>query len=160
MSRYRAHFRAQLKACQVAAALAGESTCPRQLIGKVNRMIKERNLQSNTKVLNAWNENRHAKRPWAKPIATPIAKACRTAGPPHKRIARAGKYNAPKPNAAPSSAGASGTAAPADTDMAEVRATVTTTATTTAAVASVEALANAKGDDNFTLSALLGDPSP
>ena len=144
LSRYRVQFRAKLKACQIEAALAGESTNPRQLLGKVNARMRDASQKRESKILNSWNEGRACRTKAARGAGASDSLGARASvrldGPFHKRIAR---HRTAEPK--PSSAGASGAAAaPADTS----------TATATVAT-SAEAPASAKGDDTFVLSALL-----
>ena len=142
-SSYRAQFRAKLKACQLEAALSGESTNPRHLFGKVNERMREANRKRDSKVLNSWNEGRMCRAKAARGAGASGslgARVCvRLDGHWYKRV-RPHRTAEPKP----SSAGASGAAAaPADTS------------TATATVTSAEVPASAKGDDTFALSALL-----
>ena len=143
LSRYRVQFRAKLKACQIEAALTGESTNPRQLLGKVNARMREANQKRESKILNSWNEGRACRTKAARGAGASDSLGARASvrldGPFYKRIAR---HRTAEPK--PSSAGASGAAAaPADTS------------TATATVTSAEVPASAKGDDTFVLSALL-----
>ena len=147
LSRYRVQFRAKLKACQIEAALAGESTNPRQLLGKVNARMRDASQKRESKILNSWNEGRACRTKAARGAGASDSLGARVSvrldGHWYKRV-RPHRTAEPKP----SSAGASGAAAaPADTSTATATATVATSA---------EAPASAKGDDNFVLSAFLG----
>ena len=160
MSRYRATFRAKLKACQLEAALAGESTNPNKL-GKVNARMREMNQErgegGESRILNSWNKSRSGHGPRANTRNKPDERKpkIRLDGPTRKRTGRARRAPSNGGAAKPSSAGAPGAAAaPADTP------TATATATVTPAVTSAGAPASAKVDDTFVLSAFLESPAP
>ena len=138
MSRYRATFRAKLKACQIEAALAGESTNPNKLFGKVNARMREMNQErcggGESRILNSWNLSRSGHGPRANTRNKPDERKpkIRLDGPTRKRTGHARRPPSNGSAAKPSSAGAPGAAAAlADTPTATATATVTPAVTST-----------------------------